>query len=68
MVSTLTICRRPARMTGPSLRFDADAIVYGSADPLLAAEVAFGSLHRNMSKQELDLVQFSSGGMAQFSA
>ena len=47
------------------LRLDTDAIVHGSADSLLAAEVAFGCLHRYMPEQELNLVQFSACGMTQ---
>jgi hypothetical protein len=47
------------------LWLDTDAIVHGSADSLLAAEIAFGCLHRYMPEQELNLVQFSACGMAQ---
>ena len=50
------------------LRFDADAVVHGSANPLFAAQVAFGCLHGNMPEKELNLLQFSLGGMAQLSA
>ena len=52
----------------PGLRFNADAVVNGSTDSLLAAEITFGRLHRNVSEKKLDLVQFSTGGMAQLSA
>ena len=52
----------------PGLRFNAEAVVHGSTDSLLAAEITFGCLHRNVSEKELNLVQFSAGGMAQFSA
>jgi hypothetical protein len=48
--------------------FDTDAIVHGSADPLLTAEITFGCLRGYMSKQELYLVQFSACGMAQLRA
>jgi hypothetical protein len=51
-----------------SLWFDADVVVYGSADPLLTAEITFGSLHGYMSEQELNLVQFSTARMAQLRA
>lgn len=51
-----------------SLWFDANVIVHGSADPLLTAEITFGCLHGHVSKQKLDLVQFSSGRMAQLRA
>ena len=50
------------------LRFNADAVVDSSTDSLLAAEITFGRLHRNVSEKKLDLVQFSPGGMAQLSA
>ena len=42
-----------------SVWFDADVVVYGFADPLLTAEITFGSLHGYMSEQELNLVKFS---------
>jgi hypothetical protein len=40
----------------PWLKFDTDAVVHGSANPLLAAEIAFGCLHGDVTKEELDLV------------
>ena len=49
-------------------RFNADTVVDGSADSLLATEITFSRLHRNVSEKELDLLQFSSSGMAQFRA
>ena len=52
----------------PWLRFDADAVVHGSSDPLLAPEITFGCLHRNVSEKKLNLVQFSAGCMAQLRA
>jgi hypothetical protein len=39
----------------PRLRFDADLVVHGSANPLLAAEIAFSCLHGNVAEKELDL-------------
>src|SRR5438045_3041613 len=39
------------------LRFNANAVVHGSANPLFAAEVTFGYLHRNVSEEELNLLQ-----------
>jgi hypothetical protein len=42
--------------TGPTFRLDADSVVDGVADSLLAAKVSFGSLHRYMAKQKLNLV------------
>jgi len=47
------------------LRLDADAVVNGSPDSLLAAQVSFGNLHGHMPKKELNLVQFSAGAVAQ---
>ena len=43
----------------PWLGFDTDAVVHGSANPLLAAEIAFRCLHGNVPEKELDLIQFS---------
>ena len=37
----------------PGLRFDADAVVDGPANPLLATEITFGCLHRDMAEKEL---------------
>ncbi len=58
----------PTRSEGRRLRFNADAVVDRSANTLFAAEITFGGLDRDMAKQELDLLQFSSGRMAQFRA
>jgi hypothetical protein len=44
----------------PGLRFDADVVVHGSANPLLAPEIAFSCLHGHVAEKELDLIQFSS--------
>jgi hypothetical protein len=52
----------------PRLRFDADVVVHSSANPLLAAEIAFSCLHGNVTEQELDLFQFSTRSMAQLRA
>ena len=53
---------------GDLLWLDADPIVDGSADPLLTAEITFSRLHRYMSEQELNLVQFSACGVTQLRA
>ena len=54
---TGTRSRRPAPMErAPRLRFDADVVVHSSANPLLAAEIAFGCLHGDVTKKKLDLV------------
>jgi hypothetical protein len=48
---------RPLRArTDSTFRLDSDSIGDGVADPLLAAKVSFGCLHRYMAKQKLDLV------------
>jgi len=41
------------------LRFDADAVVHRSTNPLFAAKITLGGLDRNVPEQKLDLVQFS---------
>ena len=33
------------------LRFDADAVIHGAANPLLAAEITFGCLHGNVTEK-----------------
>jgi hypothetical protein len=38
-----------------ALRFNADAVVHGTSNPLLAAEVALGRLDRNVREQKLNL-------------
>ena len=50
------------------LRLDTDAIVDGSANSLFAAEITLGSLHRNMSEQELNLLQLTSCRVAELCA
>jgi len=52
----------------PRLGFDADVVVQGSANPLLAAEIAFSCLHGNVAEKELDLIQFSTRCVAQLRA
>jgi hypothetical protein len=39
--------------------FDSDAIIDRRPNPLLAAKVSLGRLNRDMSQQELDLLQFA---------
>jgi hypothetical protein len=46
-------------------RFDAYSVVDGKAQFLLAAEVPFRRLDRDVSKQKLDLVQLATGKMAE---
>ena len=52
----------------PRLRFDADVVVHGATNPLLAAEIAFSCLHGNVPEKELDLIQFSTRCVAQLRA
>ena len=67
--STCPYSRQPAPMKrAPQLRFDADVVVHGSANPLLAAEIAFSCLHGNVPEKELNLVQFSARCVAQLRA
>ena len=44
--------------------FNSELVVYSGPEPLLTADVAFRSLHRDMAEKELDLFKFSAGGMA----
>jgi hypothetical protein len=48
-----------------SLWLQADVVVHGAPEPLLAAQVPFCRLHRNVAQQELNLFKLSSGGVAQ---
>src|SRR3974390_2337999 len=52
----------------PQLRFDADVVVQGPANPLFSAEIAFSCLHGNVPEKELNLVQFSARCVAQLRA
>jgi len=78
--SMLTACRRSAnleRMVGYSSikaklslrlsvgRLDANIIVYGPADSLLAAQVPLRRLHGNMAQQKLNLLQLTASRMAE---
>ena len=53
---------------GTGLRLDADVVVHSSANTLLASEVSFRRLDRNVSEQKLDLFQFSARGMTELRA
>ena len=57
-----------SEVTPRSRRLDANLIVDRSPDALFAAEIALGSLYRNVPQQELDLLQFATGRVAQSSA
>jgi hypothetical protein len=45
------------------LWFDTDAIIDGVTNALLAAEITLSGLYRDMSEQELNLLQLSSCGV-----
>jgi hypothetical protein len=45
-------------------RLYSDFVIDGSLHPLFATEISFGCLNRNVTEQELDLLQFASGGVA----
>ena len=53
---------------GGPLWFDTDAIIDGATNALFAAEITLGGLHRDMSEQELNLLQLSSCGVAELRA
>jgi hypothetical protein len=41
--------------------FEADVVVHGIAEPLLAAEVTLSGLYAHVTKQKLDLLKFPAG-------
>jgi hypothetical protein len=45
--------------------FNPEVVVYSGPEPLLTADVAFCSLHRDMTEKELDLFELSAGGVAE---
>ena len=49
---------------GSALRLQADLVIDGSPEPLLAAHVPLRRLHRNVPEKELDLLKFSARRMA----
>src|SRR5438046_1016034 len=46
-------------------RLDAHPVIDGVAELLFAPEIALGGLYGHVAKQELDLIQFATGEMAQ---
>ena len=54
-----------ARPTDPITRRQIDAVIHRVPRFLLAAEITFGRLHRDMTEQKLDLFQLSSGEVTQ---
>src|SRR5690349_14434407 len=53
------------RMGNPSLRFDADFVVHGESELLLATEVIFRRLDRYVAEEELDLVEVAASQMTE---
>ena len=47
------------------IRFDAQPVVHSDAELLLASEVALSRLDRHVAEQELDLIEFAAGDVAQ---
>ena len=47
-----------------ALRLNSELVVNGATQPLLAAEVSFCCLNRDVPEQELNLVEFSAGKVA----
>jgi hypothetical protein len=59
-------CRQPGPNAKDSaLRFNADAIIDGAANALLAAQVPLGRLDRNVPEKKLNLLQFATRRMAE---
>src|SRR5258708_1312506 len=56
--------QRPRRSASCSRR-EGQAIVHSSAEILFASDIAFGGLDGCVSQKKLDLLQFSTGGVAQ---
>ena len=52
-------------MGNPSLRFDADFVVHGESELLLATEVIFRRLDRYVAEEELDLVEVAASQMTE---
>ena len=55
----------PWRRSGSSgIRVDAQSVVHGDSELLLASQVTLSRLDRDVAEQELDLIQFAAGKMA----
>ena len=73
MLSSRVECGAPGRKVGctsgwggnNSPEFDAKSVVYRYSQTLLAANIAFGGLHRDMPEKELDLLKLTSRIMAE---
>ncbi len=44
---------------------DADMVVHGISDLLLAAKITLGSLHRDVPEEELDLFEFAASNVTE---
>ena len=51
-------------MLGRSAGLNPEFVVHCNPEPLLTADVALRSLHRDVTEKELDLFKFSARGMA----
>jgi hypothetical protein len=56
------------RSWSSGIRFDAQSVVHGDPELLLASKVALSRLDGDVAKQELDLIQFAAGKMAKTGA
>ena len=65
MKGSLRSATRTRRREPSVLCFDADPIIHCGPNALLAAEVSLGRLDRDVSEQELDLLQFAARRVAQ---
>jgi hypothetical protein len=72
----ITLCSRPRRIEASTLAaarstgigFDSQSVVYSGSELLFASEVALRGLDGDVSEQELDLIQFAAGEMAETGA
>ena len=53
------------RVPNSRIRLDANAIIHGRSNPLLAAKVAFGRLHEYVPQKKMDLLQLASRSVAE---
>jgi len=66
VAGVLSATRTPSLPGPPSAcGLNPDLVVNGGSNPLLAAEVPFRGLDRDMPKEKLDLLQFAAGRVAE---
>ena len=53
-----------ARISGLRLWLEAEFVINGIAQSLLATQIPFGCLHANVSEQELNLLELATGQVA----